>query len=228
MFHSYILISPYHATTNQPQNGPLAVPSALSIIPTLNNLLRYPFTAKIATQDWHPQTHISFASNHSAPCNIPFDSETTIANPLNPAEKITTRLWPDHCVQNTPGANLHPELDVSLFDEIVRKGSDQRVEMYSAFAAPFEDPVVAESELDGLLRAKGVTDVFVVGLALDYCVFHTACDAAKRGYRTWVVEDATRIISEDGREGVRDGFKASGVEVVALDGKEVRRVQDLK
>jgi len=131
-------------------------------------------------------------------------------------------------VQHTPGADLHPDLDVKSLDEVVNKGLDERVEMYSAFAAPFANPVVAESELDGLLKGKGVTDVFVVGLALDYCVFHTACDAAKRGYRTWVVEDATGIIGEDGREGVRKGFKTAGVKLVALDGEEVRRVQDLK
>lgn len=159
------------------------MPSALTLIPTLNKLLTYPFATKIATKDWHPQTHISFASNHAAPANVPFESETTIANPLNADEKITTRLWPDHCVQNTLGADLHPDLDVRLFDQIVNKGHDERVEMYSAFAAPFAHPVVAESELDGLLKGKGITDVFVVGLALDYCVFHTACDAAKRGYR---------------------------------------------
>jgi len=190
--------------------------------------LTYPFTTKIATQDWHPKSHVSFASNHSAPNNVPFESETTIANPSNAAEKITTRLWPDHCVQHSSGAELHPGLDAKSFDEIVRKGQDERVEMYSAFAAPFSDPVVAESELDSVLKGKGITDVFVVGLALDYCVFHTAVDAAKRGYRTWVVEEATGIIDEDGRKGVKKGFEKDGVRLIGLDGEEMKRVKSLK
>jgi len=131
-------------------------------------------------------------------------------------------------VQHSTGAELHNGLDVAAFDKVVQKGHDECVEMYSAFAAPFSDPIVAESELDGLLKAKGITDVFVVGLALDYCVFHTAVDAAKRAYRTWVVEEATGIISEDGREGVNKGFEKDGVRLVGLEGEEVRKVQSLK
>ncbi|KAF7441465.1 pyrazinamidase nicotinamidase [Pyrenophora tritici-repentis] len=127
-------------------------------------VLEYPFALKVATKDYHPRDHISFASNHTAPNNKPFESTVTIKNPHNPEETQETRLWPDHCIQGTKGAELLPELLVSKVDRIVEKGQDKRVEMYSAFADPFKSPCVAKSNLAETLRMAGITDVYVVGL----------------------------------------------------------------
>lgn len=164
------------------------------IVPLVNELLSLPFAVTIATKDFHPQDHISFASNHPPPNNVPFVSMITINNPLNPEEKQETRLWPDHCVQGTNGSELLPELEVARVNHIVEKGQDKRVEMYSAFADPFLDPTVSRSKLAQILRDAGVTDVYVAGLAADYCVKYTALDAHREGFKTWVIGDATRAV----------------------------------
>ncbi len=138
------------------------------VVPVINELLRRPFALKIATKDWHPADHISFAANH--PGKKPFVDTCTVVNPFNAGESYTSRLWPVHCVQDTPGAALVPELDVALVDSIVEKGTDARVEMYSALYDPLRNPRVSDSGLTTQLRERGVTDVYVVGLAADYCV----------------------------------------------------------
>ncbi|KAJ7796658.1 Isochorismatase-like protein [Mycena olivaceomarginata] len=126
-------------------NGSLAVSGGRDIVPIINSLLRSPlFDLKVATKDWHPEDHISFAANHPEPNNRPFESFAT------------TRLWPVHCVQGTLGAELVPDLDIEKVDKIVEKGQDQR------------DPCVARSELGGYLKENGVGNVYVVGLAMDY------------------------------------------------------------
>ncbi|KAF2852446.1 pyrazinamidase/nicotinamidase-like protein [Plenodomus tracheiphilus IPT5] len=210
-----------------PPNGALAVTGGRDIIPTINTLLNLPFILKVATKDFHPNDHISFASNHPAPNNKPFESTAIITNPHNPSESIETRLWPDHCVQGTPGADLVPELDVSKIECVVEKGQDKRVEMYSAFADPFTSPCVARSDLAKTLRDAGVTDVYCVGLAADYCVKFTALDAQKEGFRTWVVGEAVKAVDPSSLEQVHKEYEKAGVEVVEVDGEEVRRVRAL-
>lgn len=181
----------------------------------------------MATKDFHPQDHISFASNHPPPNNKPFESEITIANPYNPEETETTRLWPDHCVQGTKGSELVPELDVSKVQHIVEKGQDKRVEMYSAFAAPFENPVVSRSGLADTLKQAEITHVYVVGLAMDYCVKFTALDAAKEGFSTYVIQEGTRAVDPSGWENVESQLATAGVKMVGLTGREVARVKSL-
>ncbi|KAI8932276.1 hypothetical protein NX059_010474 [Plenodomus lindquistii] len=210
-----------------PPNGALAVTNGRDIIPTINALLALPFTLKVATKDFHPQDHISFASNHPAPNNKPFESTAVITNPHNASESIETRLWPDHCVQGTPGAELVPELDVSRVDRIVEKGQDKRVEMYSAFADPFTSPCVARSDLAQTLKDKSITDVYCVGLAADYCVKHTALDAQKEGFRTWVVADATKAVDSSSLGDVHKEYEKAGVKLVGADGEEMQRVRQL-
>jgi nicotinamidase-related amidase len=198
------------------------VTNGREIIPTVNKLLDLPFVIKIATKDWHPQNHISFASNHvNKKAYIDF---TTIINPSNPAETYETRLWPDHCVQGTKGAELIHELDMSKIDKVVEKGQVKEVEMYSAFYDPLEKPRVSDSGLVGVLREKGVTDVYCVGLAFDYCVKCTAVDAAKEGFKTYVVGEGTRAVDPSVWEEVKGELKGKGVEVVNCDGDEVARV----
>ncbi|KAE9368430.1 isochorismatase [Stipitochalara longipes BDJ] len=205
-----------------PPNGSLAVTDGRNIIPTVNKLLELPFVIKVATKDWHPKDHISFASNHVN--KKPFVDFTTVINPSNPAETYETRLWPDHCVQGTEGANLIPELDMDKIDKVVEKGQVKEVEMYSAFYDPLEKPRVSDSGLAGVLREKGVTDVYCVGLAFDYCVKSTAVDAAKEGFKTYVVGEGTRAVDPAVWEEVEGDLKAKGVEVVSLNGEEVARV----
>ena len=139
------------------QNGSLAVPEGRDIVPVLNDLLRLPFVLKIATKDHHPADHVSFAANH--PGAPPFVSTTTIPNPANPQETYATQLWPVHCVVGTPGNALLPELDHARIDAVVLKGTDPRVEMYSAFRAPLRGPPLPEavSELGRLLAEAGVS-----------------------------------------------------------------------
>ncbi|KAF2644418.1 Isochorismatase hydrolase [Massarina eburnea CBS 473.64] len=208
-----------------PPNGSLAVTDGRSIVPLLNTLLSYPFPLKIATKDFHPRNHISFASNHPPPNNKAFESVITITNPLNPGESQETRLWPVHCVKDTPGSELVPELHVDKVHEIVEKGMDQRVEMYSAFADPFKQPCVSRSGLAKMLHDKGVTDVFVAGLAADYCVRYTALDAAKEGFKTRVVEEATKAVDPASMDEVLREYAEAGVEVIGKDDASIERVR---
>jgi nicotinamidase-related amidase len=197
------------------------------IAPVVNELLSLPFTVTVATKDFHPQDHISFASNHPPPNNKPFESEITIANPYNPEETETTRLWPDHCVQGTKGSELVPELDASKIQHVVEKGQDKRVEMYSAFAAPFENPVVSRSGLADTLKRAGVTHVYVVGLAMDYCVKFTAIDAAKEGFSTYVIQEGTRAVDPPSWKTVESQLATAGVKMVGVAGNEVAQVKSL-
>jgi nicotinamidase-related amidase len=197
------------------------------IVPAINELLALPFALKIATKDFHPQDHISFASNHPAPNNKPFESTATITNPHNPDETQETQLWPDHCVQSTKGAELLPELDVGKVDHIVEKGQDRRVEMYSAFADPFRSPCVAKSNLAKTLRDADVTDVYVVGLAADYCVKYTEIDSAKEGFTTWVVGEATKAVDPSSLGAVYGEYKTVGISVVGMDGEQIGKVRKL-
>jgi nicotinamidase-related amidase len=199
----------------------LAVAGGRDIVPIINGLLASPkFDVRVATRDWHPADHISFAANHPEPDNRPFESFVTIANPYNPSESYETRLWPVHCVQDTPGAQFVPDLETTRLDRVFDKGQDKRVEMYSAFGDLFENPRVAQSGLQEYLKGKGVGKVFVVGLALDYCIKATAEHAVMEGFATFVVEDAIKAIDP----GVWTSAKAE------MEGKGIRFVasQDLK
>ncbi|KAE9395558.1 Isochorismatase hydrolase [Gymnopus androsaceus JB14] len=191
-----------------PPNGSLAVTEGRSIAPIINDLLKLPFEKKIATKDFHPPDHVSFASNHSAPNNQPFTSFATIPNPYNPDETEISRLWPVHCVQGTS------------VDLVIEKGKDARVEMYSAFDAPFRNPIVKEasSGLAQSLREAGVTDVFVVGLAMDYCVKSTAIDAVAEGFKSYVISEATKAVDpgEQGWGKTEKEFESVGVKLVGI------------
>lgn len=208
------------------QNGSLAVAGGRDIAETVNRLLSLPFALKIATKDFHPRDHVSFASNHPPPNNKPFESVITIANPLNPSETETTRLWPDHCVQGTPGSELVPELDVGKVDHIVEKGQDKRVEMYSAFADPFRNPTVTRSKLADTLGNGGITHVYIVGLAMDYCVNFTAVDSAKEGFTTYIVQEGTKAVDPSNWDNTKSQLEAEGVALVSVDGEEVNRVKN--
>ena len=201
-------------------NGALAVKGGRALAPVWNDLLASDkFVCKVATHDWHPADHISFASQH--PGAQPFTSQHTIENPENPDEVFTTTLWPDHCVSDTHGARLIPELEQQHLTHLIFKGQDKRVECYSAFGPPFKRPAMVASKLNDILKEKAVTDVWVVGLAYDFCVKHTALDAAELGYRTYVLEGATKAVdpSERSVQMVREELSRAGV--VVVEGVEV-------
>jgi nicotinamidase/pyrazinamidase len=160
--------------------GNLAVPGGDQVVPVINRLGQM-FQRIVATQDWHPPNHVSFASNH--PGSKPFD---TIRG-----KEGQQLLWPDHCVAGTPGAEFHPDLDALHFDLIVRKGTDPTLDSYSAF---FENDRRTPTGLHFYLKGLNVKIVYLVGLAFDVCVYYSAMDALKLGFRTVVVEDACRGI----------------------------------
>ncbi|KAI1489517.1 isochorismatase [Biscogniauxia mediterranea] len=205
-----------------PPNGSLAVPSGRDVIPVINVLLELPFVTKIATKDWHPPDHISFATNHEG--KQPYTDSVKIVNPNNAAESYESRLWPVHCVQGTKGAELVPELDIKKIDRVVEKGTDARIEMYSPFYDPFTTPRVCDSGLAGVLRESRITDVYVVGLAADYCVRNAALDAAKEGFKTYLVEDGTRPVDAAQWPECKKGIEAAGVKVVSMEAPEVQRL----
>ncbi len=182
--------------------GALAVREGDQIIPVINSMMPK-FQLVVASQDWHPEGHISFASQHEG--KEPFD-----AAEIGGEEWI---LWPDHCVQTTRGAMLHDDLDERPLKLIVRKGSSPRLDSYSVF---FENDRETPTGLDGYLRGMGFTHVYLCGLALDVCVYFSAQDASRLGYRTIVVEDATRGIDDPPgsvRSAVED-MKSRGVDFV--------------
>lgn len=164
--------------------GALAVPDAEAVVPVVNGLIR-DFSRVIFTQDWHPPGHISFASSHSG-------RQTFERIPLPSGEQV---LWPDHCVEGTEGAAFHPGLDVPKDATIVRKGVNPCIDSYSAF---FENDRRTPVGLDAILRAAGVRDIVLAGLATDYCVLHTALDARTLGYDVGVIEQACRGIDLEG------------------------------
>lgn len=159
--------------------GALPVPRGDEIIPVINRLVAAFDGHVVASQDWHPADHLSFASQH--PGRRPFE---TIA-----LDGLQQTLWPDHCVQHTPGAEFAPGLDTSRIEHVVRKGTDRRIDSYSAF---HDNGHRRSTGLADWLRERGVRRVVVTGLAADVCVFHTAMDALAEGFETVVVEDATR------------------------------------
>lgn len=143
------------------------------------NLLQPNFGLVVATQDWHPADHRSFASMH--PGKSPGD-----VIDLNGLEQV---LWPDHCVQGSRGAELHPALDRTRLARIIQKGTDREIDSYSGF---FDNGHRKSTGLEDYLAAEAVTDVYIAGLATDYCVRWTAIDALRLGFATHVVVDACR------------------------------------
>ena len=160
--------------------GALAVEHGDAIIPLINTLARR-FATVVITQDWHPANHISFASQHAG--KSPFE---TITLPYG-----EQTLWPPLCVMETPGAALHKDLKIPHASAIIRKGSNPLIDSYSAF---LEADRETKTGLSGYLTARGITDVFCVGLATDYCVAWSAEDARNFGFSATIIEDACRAI----------------------------------
>lgn len=161
--------------------GALAVPEGDSIIPLLNRLIPR-FQHVIASQDWHPVGHASFASSH--PDKKPGDFIDLEGKPQI--------LWPDHCIQESPGAEFHPDINIDGRVKIIRKGESSEVDSYSAF---FDNHRLRQTELDTYLKGLGISRLYIGGLATDYCVQFTALDALDLGYETYILGDACRGVN---------------------------------
>jgi nicotinamidase/pyrazinamidase len=180
--------------------GALAVAGGDEIIAGINKL-QEKFPLVVATQDWHPADHASFASNHAL--KKPFESIEL--------DGLLQVLWPDHCIQGSLGAEFHKDLRMSRVEAIFRKGMNPRVDSYSGFS---DNRQGMTTGLAGYLHERNVKEVYVCGLAGDYCVFYTAMDAIKSGFNTVVIADATRSISTEKFDLAVQEIKRSGGGIV--------------
>jgi nicotinamidase/pyrazinamidase len=189
--------------------GALACHEGGAIVAGIDRLLRARrFATVVATQDWHPAGHASFASAHAG--HSPFDTITLHGQPQT--------LWPDHCVQGTPGAALHPGIDWSAADLILRKGSNREVDSYSGFRENHGPHGTRPSTgLAGWLRERGVDAVVVCGLARDVCVLWTAQDAVALGFKASLAWDLSRPVTPAGDAATRAALAAQGIPTIALD-----------
>lgn len=185
--------------------GALAVPGGDEILSPVRALIDQDlFGLYVATQDWHPQGHVSFASSHAG--REPFESIELYGHPQT--------LWPDHCIQGTPGAELHPELPQARIGAVIRKGMAPDSDSYSGFRNNWnpqgERPPTG---LAGYLRERGIRDVVTCGLARDVCVKWTAEDAARAGFGATLLWDLTRSVDPGGDDQVRADLEAGGVRI---------------
>jgi nicotinamidase/pyrazinamidase len=182
--------------------GALAVPQGDEVVPVANRLMA-DFPLVVATQDWHPADHASFASQHQG-------KQIGDLVQLEGRDQI---LWPDHCVQGTHGAEFAPGLDLSRVNHVVQKGTDPRIDSYSGF---FDNARLKATGLEVYLRGQGVDEVHLVGLATDYCVKFTALDAIDLGFRTVVHREGARGVELRPGDCDRalDEMRAAGVEIV--------------
>lgn len=189
--------------------GALAVDNSDAIIAPVGELMHSDrFALLVATQDWHPREHVSFASQHAG--KRPFDSIELYGHPQT--------LWPDHCVQGTPGAALHPDLDWNRVEAVIRKGTAPDCDSYSGFRNNW-NPAGERlpTGLAGYLRERGIDTVFCCGLARDVCVKWTAEDAAAAGFSTYMLWDLSRPVDPRSDERVRNELDARGVRVIGTD-----------
>lgn len=186
--------------------GALPVEEGDALVAPIRELVRADrFGLHVATQDWHPEGHVSFASRHEG--QAPMDVIELYGHDQT--------LWPDHCVQGTPGAELHPDMDWTPIEAVIRKGTDPRSDSYSGFRNNWDpEGERPATGLEGYLRERGIETVVVCGLARDVCVKWTAEDAADAGFRTLYLWDLTRAVDPRSDDAVRADLKDAGVEVI--------------
>jgi nicotinamidase/pyrazinamidase len=185
--------------------GSLAVEEGDQVIPKVNNMLNHSFDLVVATQDWHPANHGSFASNHE-------NKKPGDIIDLQGTEQI---LWPDHCVQNSEGAEFADDLDTEKIDKIIKKGTDPNIDSYSGF---YDNEHKKATGLHDYLKQKNIDSLVIAGLAADVCVRFTALDALELGYKTQVVKDATRAVEkEEGYKQTMNELKEKGAELISSE-----------
>lgn len=203
-----------------PPKGSLGVKDGRTIIKPIIDLMKsdkYKWDAIVATKDWHPKGHISFASTHN---KEPF-TEIVVDNPVDKSQPPMTQvLWPDHCVQESAGSEFPPEFntafekalaDQSVPTKLVLKGYLQDREYYSCFQDVWG---IHKTECTDFLKDNGITDVIAVGIAYDYCVMNSCIDSAKNGFKTTVVHSLTKSVSPENEEQTTKNYISHGVKVV--------------
>lgn len=180
--------------------GALAVPQGDVIVPVINQVMNH-FDLIVATQDWHPKNHKSFASRH--PGKKPFEKIQL--------HGLQQTLWPDHCVQGSKGAEFFPQLDTTRIAAIFRKGMDPEIDSYSGF---YENDHKKSTGLTAYLRAKGASELYFCGLCADICVYYSLKDAMQEGFKNYLIEDATHPLNEDVFKRIRVELKLLGVGLV--------------
>ncbi|MGF1584410.1 MAG: bifunctional nicotinamidase/pyrazinamidase [Bacteroidales bacterium] len=183
--------------------GSLEVPGGDELVPVINRI-QEKFELVIATQDWHPEDHISFASNH--PGKDPFSTIQW--------KGMSQILWPDHCVQKSKGADFHPDLDMAKVEAVFRKGMDKFIDSYSGF---YDNGHEKSTGLAGYLRERKATELWFCGLAADVCVQFSITDALKEGFSVNLIEDATRPIDADEFEIIKNNLRQRGCKFVISD-----------
>jgi nicotinamidase/pyrazinamidase len=183
-------------------HGALEVKDADAVVPIANRLMPL-FDVVVATQDWHPADHKSFAANH-------LWRKVGQVIDLNGLPQI---LWPMHCVQNMMGANFHRGLNTEGVHQVVQKGTDAEIDSYSGF---FDNGKRKQTEMDAYLKSKGVTEVYIMGLTTDYCVKYTALDAVSLGYNAFLIEDGCKGVNlnEHDVEKAIEEMAANGVDII--------------
>ncbi|WP_405611205.1 bifunctional nicotinamidase/pyrazinamidase [Polaribacter sp. Asnod1-A03] len=187
-------------------NGSLPVSKGDKIVPIINKILDK-FDLIVATQDWHPINHVSFAKNHKGKSN--FDE-------IELHGKSQT-LWPNHCVQNTKGSEFHPELNTKNFEAIFRKGTDTKIDSYSAF---FDNGYLKSTGLAGYLKEKGTSELYLCGLAADICVYFSIRDAIKEGFNCFFIEDASKALDEETFNTTKEEMISMGIQVITSESIE--------
>ena len=179
--------------------GALAVPNGDEIIPLINELQQY-VDLVVATQDWHPPGHKSFASAH--PGKKPFE--------MIKLEGLEQVLWPNHCVQGSEGAGFSPDLNMNHVEAIFRKGMEIDIDSYSGF---YDNGHRKATGMGAYLKGRGITDIWVCGLASDYCVYFTALDGLELGFKTTLIEDASRPIDATSFELKKEHLLSKGGQI---------------
>ena len=180
--------------------GSLEVPHGDLIVPLINRLQKY-FDLVVATQDWHPQNHKSFASNYTN--KKPFEEIDL--------HGMTQTLWPDHCLQSSKGADFHPDLEINKIAAIFRKGMDPEIDSYSGF---YDNGHQVSTGLSGYLKEKGIAELHFCGLAADICVYYTIMDSLKEVFSATLIEDASRPLSNDAFANIKSELRKIGVRVI--------------
>lgn len=180
--------------------GSLAVNDGDKIL-LVANTIQHKFPLVVATQDWHPSDHGSFASSH--PGKRPFE--------MGKLADMDQVMWPDHCVQGQVGSEFSSELNAHKIEAIFRKGTDKSIDSYSGF---FDNGKKKSTGLGDYLKGKGVKDVYLAGLAADFCVGFTALDALELGFNLFLIEDGTRAIDKEGWEKMKKQIIVKGGHII--------------
>lgn len=183
--------------------GSLAVPNGDKIVPIIN-AMQHKFDLVVATQDWHPKDHVSFASNHEGKSE--FDEIEIQGEPQT--------LWPNHCVQGTWGAEFHSDLDTNRCEAIFRKGTDKDIDSYSAF---YDNGHLKSTGLTSYLKEMGTSQLFLCGLAADICVYFSTYDAFKEGFACFFVENASKELDSEKLKEIMSKMTHLGIQIISSE-----------